>query len=78
MNDDTTLWEKRNLTDEFRILDMIELYESMGYEVKVEDYSADNCSVECNSCLVETPEKFKVVYTRRLKNFDDELFEDTF
>ena len=67
-------WVRRNVTDDFRIPDIVEYYVSLGFEVKVEDYIADKSDVDCNSCLMESPDKFKVIYTRRAENYEDELF----
>jgi hypothetical protein len=69
-------WVMRNVTDDYRVKDMIELYESMGFEIKVENFRADDCNSECNECMVESPEKFKVIYTRRNEQFNDLLFEE--
>lgn len=73
---DNNDWVKRNVTDEHRVKDMIELYESMGFEIKVEDFSVQNNHSECNECMLESPEKFKVIFTRRNEQFNDALFED--
>jgi len=73
---DNNDWVKRNVTDEHRVKDMIELYESMGFEIKVEDFSVGNSHSECNECMLESPEKFKVIFTRRNEQFNDALFED--
>ena len=70
-------WVKRNITDADKVADIVETYQSMGYEVKVEDYEADSCDSDCNTCMVETPDKFKVIYTRQQEDFDDELFGET-
>ncbi|MFA6572178.1 MAG: hypothetical protein WCT77_13200 [Bacteroidota bacterium] len=75
MTKNTKDWEKKNITDESRLNDFVEQYESLGFEVKVEDYLAD-CSSDCNECMIETLEKFKVIYTKRADNFEDELFDE--
>ena len=67
-------WVKRNITDEYRVSDIVEQYKSLGFEVKVEDYVADECDIECNTCLTETPNKFKVVYTKADPDFEEDLF----
>ena len=71
-----TIWEKRNVTDEFRVKDFVGLYESMGFEVKVENYNVENCGSDCNICMIDSPEKFKVIFTKRADNFEDELFDE--
>jgi len=74
MPDNLKTWTKRNVTDIDKVKEVSELYISMGYEVRVEDFNAKECSDECNTCMLETPEKFKIIYTRKNDDFDDELF----
>ncbi len=76
MTEKINIWEKKNITDDNRVDDFVELYESMGFEVKVEDYRSDNCTTDCNECMTGSPEKFKVIYTKPADNFEDELFDD--
>ena len=66
-------WKKRNITDEKRVDEFIELYESLGYEVKVENYKSQN-NDDCNECMKEIPENFKVIYTRPGKINDEDVF----
>ena len=74
MTENKNDWVRRNVTDDFRIPDIVEYYVSMGFEVKVEDYVAEKSEPECSSCLMESPDKFKVIYTRRADNYEDELY----
>ena len=67
-------WLKRNITDNFKVKETVELYELLGYEVKVTNYDPDSCDVECNECMKDTPEKFKVIYTRGNADMSEDLF----
>lgn len=68
-------WVRRNVTDENRVADVVELYESFGYEVKIVDYNPIVFDNNCNECMQVTPEKFKIVYTRIPSGFNGDLFD---
>ncbi len=72
------VWEKRTVTDEHRVAEIVELYKSLGLSVKVEDYTDETCGSSCNDCLTETPEKYKVIYTRPSKDSDLDILGDLF
>jgi hypothetical protein len=57
-------WIKRNITDEQRVNEVVEIYKMLGYEVKIENLKPEEFEDECNECMKETPERFKVIYTR--------------
>ncbi len=61
-------WQKRNITDEPRLSELIEMYESLDFEVKVEEFNPENYPDECSECMKEDPCKFKVIYTRKKTN----------
>jgi hypothetical protein len=77
-------WKRRMVASEPRLSEMVEMYESLGFEVRLEevdpndpDWDEDECTV----CL-DDPEEAKrtrVVYTRPRTSSDptddDELFE---
>ncbi len=69
-------WVVRNITDENRVKDTVEAYKSLGFEVKVEDFDPSKYKAECNECMLETPEKFKVIYTKQSKIEDGDLFDE--
>jgi hypothetical protein len=56
-------WEKAFTVEKERVQEYVELYESMGYEVKV--VSAESCDEreECKVCLV--PEKYVEILIRK-------------
>ncbi len=58
-------WEKRNIIDEPRLSELVELYESLGFEVKVTDFKPEEFPEECSECMVTSPQKYKVIYTRK-------------
>ncbi|MFH1049457.1 MAG: hypothetical protein V1779_00845 [bacterium] len=70
-----TDWIMRNITDENRVKDTVDAYKSFGFEVKVEDFDPDKFKIECNECMLETPEKFKVIYTKQLIIEDGDLLD---
>ncbi len=58
-------WLKRNITDEPRLSELVEMYESLGFEVKTENFIPENFPKECSECMLQFPEKYKVIYTRK-------------
>lgn len=54
----------------------VEMYEALGFEVKVENFNPEEHPLECNECMRETPEKFKVIYTKPGEAPDEGLFDE--
>lgn len=78
-------WKRRMVASEPRLSEIVEMYESLGYEVKLVPLDPSDPGwheAECTACL-EDPgeaERTRVVYTRplteRVPYDDDELFND--
>ena len=72
MNSEQTLisdgWQKRNIVDEPRLSELVELYVSLGFDVLVEPVDLEN--EECTDCMKTDPGKYKVIYTRPVENND--------
>ena len=61
-------WIRRFVADEPRLSEAVELYKSIGYEVKLEPAVFDQISEECGKCLLqEDCDKYKTIYTRPKK-----------
>ncbi len=62
-----TDWIKRNVVEEPRLSELVDLYKELGFEVKLESYQP-GCDMpeDCNSCMMENLEKYKVIYTRKI------------
>jgi hypothetical protein len=59
-------WEERSTAEEPRLSEMVELYKELGFEVCLEDYKPSECSSgECNTCMSDNPDKYKIIYTRK-------------
>ena len=56
-------WTKRSILDEPRLSEAVELYRSLGFEVRLEPVRPGNMK-GCTSCLEYGTENYKVVYTR--------------
>ena len=69
-------WEKRNIVDEHRAKEIIDMYESLGFEVKVESFNPEICKTECNECMKESPEMFKIIYTKPKNDSNEGLFDE--
>lgn len=57
-------WTRRFTAAPPRLEEAVELYESLGYEVRLEPPSPDELREECEGCPL-TPALFRVIYTRR-------------
>ena len=63
-------WEKRFIADEPRLSEMVELYESLGFEVLKEPLPTKeeqqlSCgSEECTACMDLDPDRYRIIYTR--------------
>ena len=63
-------WEKRFIAEEPRLLEMREMYESIGFDVLLEPLPPKEelaACVEggCTACLELDPERYRIIYTRR-------------
>ena len=56
-------WVKQTTYDEFRLNEIVETYEEMGFEVKLEPFDPDN-ETGCSGCMKLQPDKYKTIYTR--------------
>lgn len=63
-------WVRRNTSDEPRLSELVEMYEELGFEVKLKDFDSGNLPEDCSECMAACPEKYKVIYTR--KKVDDQ------
>lgn len=57
-------WERRFVVPPARAAESAELYESLGYEVRLEPLLADELAPECAGCALALG-LFRVIYTRR-------------
>jgi hypothetical protein len=58
-------WIKRNVIDEPRLSELVELYEELNFKVKlVEPTDADFQDDGCNECIIRFKDKYKVIYTK--------------
>ena len=57
-------WERKFTTEEPRLSEAVELYESLGYEVHIEPASSEDMNDECNVCIKDMPDRYKTIYTR--------------
>jgi len=61
-------WVKRNVADEPRLSELVEMYESLGFEVETREFNPADFPEKCNECLTAFPEKYKVIFTRKKRN----------
>jgi signal recognition particle subunit SEC65 len=60
-------WIKRTTIDEPRLSEIVEEYESLGYEVHLEDVKLEDLDQKCRKCYVNQIKKLKTVYIRKIK-----------
>ncbi len=59
-------WVRRFLADPVRVGETVELYTSLGYEVKVEKFTPTDFSRECHACAEEVCKSYVLIYTRKI------------
>lgn len=58
-------WNKQTTIGEPRLSEIVELYKSLGYEVRVEPATLDDLNEECRRCYGNEIDELKTVYTRK-------------
>ena len=58
-------WIRQFVTDEPRLTEAVELYKSMGYEVRLEQASFEEVNQICKNCIPAECSKYKTIYIRR-------------
>jgi len=58
-------WTRQFVTDEPRLSEAIELYQSLGYEVHLEPATLDEVNQMCKNCLPADCSKYKTIYIRK-------------
>jgi len=56
-------WQRCFIADEPRLTEAVQTYEELGFEVGLAAVSADDS--ECTECMMQAPDRFRVIYTRR-------------
>jgi len=58
-------WVRRYLADAIRAREAVELYSSLGYEVKAEKLTRDDFGPQCHGCPDVICESYVMIYTRK-------------
>ena len=60
-------WEMQFVVTEPRLSEAVELYESLGFDVKLEPVDPHGCDTDCRECFKDEAhlEKYKTIYTRK-------------
>lgn len=58
-------WQRRFVGGPPRLNEQVELYRSLGYEVRLEHLAGEEIREECGDCILALT-VFRVVYTRKL------------
>ena len=57
-------WERRATYDEPRLSELVEMYEELGYQVRIEAFNPEE-EKSCSACMKITPDKYKTIYTKK-------------
>jgi hypothetical protein len=60
-------WEKQATLGEPRLSECVQLYKSLGYEVRLEPIDLSKLSEECKRCLVCDLTTIRTIYIRKKK-----------
>ncbi len=60
-------WVKQTTIGEPRLSEIVELYKSLGYEVRLESVKLDELYEECRRCYESEIDEVKTVYARKKK-----------
>jgi len=58
-------WIRQFTTDEPHLSEAVELYRSLGYEVRLEPVEFNEKSEFCKACFEADCERYKTIYVRR-------------
>lgn len=58
-------WMRQFTTDEPRLSEAVELYRSLGYEVRLEPVAFNEGNETCKVCIQADCQKYKAIYIRR-------------
>ncbi len=65
-------WERGFTVEEDRVAEYVELYESIGYEVRVEPATPDE-QEECQTCFKADIDNLRTIFIKRTKNKENEM-----
>jgi hypothetical protein len=58
-------WVRQFVTDEPRLSEAVQLYQEIGYEVRLEEATFEEVNQMCKNCLDVDCGKYKTIYIRR-------------
>jgi hypothetical protein len=65
-------WVRRYLADPIRAKEAIELYSSLGYEVRAEKLTPKDFGINCGDCPSVVCDAYVLIYTRRQSEAHDD------
>lgn len=58
-------WVRQFVTDEPRLSEAVELYKTLGYEVRLEEATFEEVNQICKNCLEADCERYKIIYIKK-------------
>ena len=65
-------WERGFTIEKNRVAEYVELYESIGYEIRVEPATPDE-EQECQTCFKADFDNLRTIFIKKTKNKDNEI-----
>ncbi len=70
-------WSQKFTTSEPRLSEAVDLYRSLGFDVHLEPLPERADDGECRSCMEHDIDRYRTIYTRKIKKEDSDE-EDLF
>jgi hypothetical protein len=61
-------WVRQFVTDEPRLSEAVELYKTLGYEVRLEEATFEEVNQICKNCLEADCERYKIIYIKKSRS----------
>lgn len=59
-------WEYKGVFDEPKLSELVEMYEEIGFDVRLEAFNPDEES-GCTECMKTAADRFRMIFTKRQK-----------
>ena len=60
-------WTRRNFEEPTHAKELVELYQSLGYEVRIEALKPESFPDQCQTCGLSVCSSYVLIYTRKSK-----------
>jgi hypothetical protein len=71
-------WKKMFAAKEPRLSEAVELYKSLGFDVRLEPIRPENVDSDCTECFEKDSEGYKMIYTSKRRNPTDNIYDELY